>query len=382
MILADVQLPHDRVARLSREGDELFAVVLEGGVQTGPRFPVVPQTREAIEAVVRTVREFASRLPRPRRLTEKPRALSDDIRAAKGRPQRAIKPAAAPPTERAVGNLPSEVYGLLRGMEGQELGVVHAPHDGTVEGIRATAEALQSGATASYDWSGIQSQWIATGPDGRAGWAISPNLAHIDPVGSDEAAYTLGDLSRRPPPPLTIADEDIALVAKAEKSGALKKFLRGSPLNLTDAQDFFGVTSRDVMSAVDRSGEVLRLATTVVATEGEQGRRDARLPSLSTVYGLLNLHRLLAGRFAEELRVAQENLDVQGVRRKKPDIELLRRLNVMRWHEARKKGDERSVKKLREVDDTLSSKETSLRTVGDVLFHWKKIKRPYGGTSA
>lgn len=374
MILADVQLPHDRVARFSREGDELFAVVLEGGVQTGPRFPVVPQTREAIEAVVRAVREFASRLPRPRRSTE-PWALSDDIRAAKGRPQRAIKPAAAPPAARAVSNLPSEVYGLLRGMDGQELGVVHAPHDGTVEGIRETAETLQREATASYDWSGIKSQWIATGPDGRAGWAISPNLANIDPVGSDEAAYTLGDLSRRPPPPLTLAEEDIALVTKVKESGALKKFLRGSPLTYFDARDFFGVTSRDVMSAVDRSGEVLRLATVIVATEGEH---DPRLPSLSTVYGLLNLHRLLTGRFAEELRVAQEEADAQGVSRKKPDIELLRRLNVMRWHEARQKGDERRVETLRHVDDVLSSKKMAARIVGDVLHLWKKIERPYG----
>jgi hypothetical protein len=94
---------------------------------------------------------------------------------------------------------PSTVYGFLRDRPGHPLGVIDAPHDGTVPGIRAAAEALQARADREgWDWSGIQSQWIATGPDGRAGWAISPNLRHIDPVGSDAAAYTLGDLSRAP----------------------------------------------------------------------------------------------------------------------------------------------------------------------------------------
>lgn len=377
MILGDVELEHGRVARLFSEGGELFAVVLEGGVQTGPRFPVAQRTREAIAATVRVLREFTSRLPKPLPAT-KPWSLGDDIRPAKTRPEKAKK-AIAMFSKEGERHAPNQVYGLLRDMNGQSLGVVTAPHDGTVEGIRVAAEKLQMQATASHDWSGIQSQWIATGPDGRAGWAISPNLANINPVGSDEAAYTLGDLSRRPPPPLAIADEDVALVAKAEKSGALKKFLRGSPLNLADAQDFFGITSREVMSAVDRSGEVLRLATAIVASDGEH---DSRLPSLSTTYGLLNLHRLLASRFAEELRVAQENLDAQGVRRKQPDAALLRRLNTLRWHEAHQKGDQRSARKLREVDDALSSTKASARTVGDVLFNWQKIKRPYGNTSA
>lgn len=95
-----------------------------------------------------------------------------------------------------IGHLPNTVYGLLRDMRGRPIGVIHRPHDGTVEGIRAATGELQGRAYGS--WSGINSQWIATDERGRAGWAVSPNLALVYPAGSDGAAYVLGDLSRGP----------------------------------------------------------------------------------------------------------------------------------------------------------------------------------------
>jgi len=100
---------------------------------------------------------------------------------------------------RARAALPSTVYGRLRTTSGRDLAVVTEGHDGTVEGVRAAAARAQAKANREAPrWSGVQSSWIATDASGRAAWAISPNLAHVSPVGSDEAAYTLGDLSRAP----------------------------------------------------------------------------------------------------------------------------------------------------------------------------------------
>lgn len=110
----------------------------------------------------------------------------------------------APAPPRRSGHAPFTVYYFLRSRDGIPLDVIQAPHNGTVPSIREAAKRLQHEAADAYDHSFAGSQMIATDGQGAAGWAISPNLAHINPVGSDEAAYTLGDLSRAPaaaPPP-------------------------------------------------------------------------------------------------------------------------------------------------------------------------------------
>jgi len=113
----------------------------------------------------------------------------------------------APAPSRRPGHAPFTVYYFLRSRDGFAIDVLQAPHNGTVENIREAATRLQHEAADAYDHSFAGSQMIATDGQGGAGWAISPNLAHINPVGSDEAAYTLGDLSRAPvaaPPAPTV----------------------------------------------------------------------------------------------------------------------------------------------------------------------------------
>ena len=99
----------------------------------------------------------------------------------------------------SAGHDPNTVYLLARNLRGEAMEVFSDRHDGTVAGIREAARFLQSGADAEiHDWSMTASQLVATDEHGRAGWVVSPNLAHISRVGTDAAAYTLGDLSRAP----------------------------------------------------------------------------------------------------------------------------------------------------------------------------------------
>lgn len=97
--------------------------------------------------------------------------------------------------------------------------------------------------------------------------------------------------------PLT--DEDLNTAAALERSEALKKFRRGSPLVFADACAFWKVTKARGATAPARldATEVLLKR----ALEGWDTAPKGRLPSLSTCYGLLNLHRLMASRFAAEV---------------------------------------------------------------------------------
>lgn len=95
---------------------------------------------------------------------------------------------------------PNTVYLEVVAMSGQKLSIVSVPHDGTIESIREGAKATRNEAFAMFpDASNAGSRSMATGPDGKAAWAISPNFLYISPVGSDDAAYILGDVSRAPP---------------------------------------------------------------------------------------------------------------------------------------------------------------------------------------
>lgn len=87
--------------------------------------------------------------------------------------------------------LPNTVYGVLRDRSGNLLGYMHRGHDGTDAGMKAATLAAQHAADrAGYDWSGINSQWIATDGKGKPAWKISHNTAVIDavPGGSAERA--------------------------------------------------------------------------------------------------------------------------------------------------------------------------------------------------
>ena len=85
------------------------------------------------------------------------------------------------------------------------------------------------------------------------------------------------------------------------KGDALRKFLRGSPLSFADACVFWGISQSRPAGAQQRLDATEELLKRVVDSLGTEGATDGRLPSLSTCYGLLNLHRLMLGRFSREL---------------------------------------------------------------------------------
>lgn len=94
---------------------------------------------------------------------------------------------------------------------------------------------------------------------------------------------------------------DVALCAALAKSDALRKFLRGSPLTFTDACAFWGISPKHLDGASSRLDEVDTRLNRAVQAFPDDGPAPDVLPPLSTCYGLLNLHRLMRGRFSREL---------------------------------------------------------------------------------
>ena len=80
---------------------------------------------------------------------------------------------------------------------GNRVGVVHTRHDGSDKSMRDANDELRAELD-NYGASNIQSRSGATDENGKMSWIISPNGQSIDPVGSDEAAYTLGNTDKKP----------------------------------------------------------------------------------------------------------------------------------------------------------------------------------------
>lgn len=108
-----------------------------------------------------------------------------------------------------------------------------------------------------------------------------------------------------PAKPEPLAPHEVLGVNLLAKSDAIRKFLRVSPLTFTDACAFWGVSRKRPTDAVPRAETTGALLTRVVESLGVEGPVDSKLPSLSTCYGLLNLHRLMASRFAKELEATR-----------------------------------------------------------------------------
>ncbi len=108
-------------------------------------------------------------------------------------------------------------------------------------------------------------------------------------------------------PSTTLAPHEVVAVGVIAKGDALRKFLRGSPLTFGDACSFWGITTRTT-GAQQKVDAIEDLLKRVVESFGSEGATDPRLPSLSTCYGLLNLHRLMTGRFARELEAMKTQL--------------------------------------------------------------------------
>jgi len=84
----------------------------------------------------------------------------------------------------------------VRDRDGNRLGTVVEPHDGTPAGILAAARRASGQMFINYaSASNIQSRIGATDVDGAPRWSISPNFRHLAEVGTDEARYTWGDLT-------------------------------------------------------------------------------------------------------------------------------------------------------------------------------------------
>ncbi len=103
-------------------------------------------------------------------------------------------------------------------------------------------------------------------------------------------------------PVVTLAPQEIMAVGVIAKGDALRKFLRGSPLTFGDACAFWGITAGRTSNVQEKLDVVEDLLKRVVESFGAEGTPvDPRMPSLSTCYGLLNLHRLMLTRFQREL---------------------------------------------------------------------------------
>lgn len=108
-------------------------------------------------------------------------------------------------------------------------------------------------------------------------------------------------------PSTTLAANEVLAVGVIAKGDALRKFLRGSPLTFADACSFWGISPR-TSGAHEKVEGVGGLLERVVESFGSEGATDPRLPPLSTCYGLLNLHRLMLGRFSRELEAMKAQL--------------------------------------------------------------------------
>ncbi len=111
-----------------------------------------------------------------------------------------------------------------------------------------------------------------------------------------------------PRPTVVLAPHEVLAVGAIAKGDALRKFLRGSPLNFGDACSFWGVIPGRTTGVQQKLDAVEDLLKRVVESFGAEGATDPRLPPLSTCYGLLNLHRLMLGRFARELEAMKVQL--------------------------------------------------------------------------
>ena len=81
----------------------------------------------------------------------------------------------------------------VRDADGNGIGIVAEPHDGTESGIVAAAQRATDRMFIDYaDASNIQSRMIATDESGKAVWCISPNFRRMAQIGTDEALEILG----------------------------------------------------------------------------------------------------------------------------------------------------------------------------------------------
>ncbi len=195
-----------------------------------------------------------------------------------------------------------------------------------------TYQVTRKGRVVAKQLAGVQSAVV--GEAGDEAEAAPPRPARATPirvVGSEETA---GVVKARPPraekakvpkvavvteaprkatPAVTLSTTDLHALGMIAKAEALRKFLRGSPLSFNDACHFWGISTSMrpamVQQRLDGTAELLKRA---VESFGDDGPSDPRMPTLSTCYGLFNLHRLMTEKFSRELDALRLPLAASG----------------------------------------------------------------------
>jgi len=115
------------------------------------------------------------------------------------------KPAELPRAETKVPTVkstfpPNSVIRDVRDTNGNKLGQIVEPYDGTEKGAKEAAQKASKRMDSEYaDASHIQSRIGATDENGNSKWVVSPNFVHVVPANTPEAAYIFGDVSQTPP---------------------------------------------------------------------------------------------------------------------------------------------------------------------------------------
>jgi diguanylate cyclase (GGDEF)-like protein len=89
---------------------------------------------------------------------------------------------------------PNQVYAMIRGRDGEVLRVEKRPYDGSEADAIRVARSIRDEIASDPEVSNINTLTGATGPDGKARWAIPPNGSKVAAAGSEEAAYIGGRL--------------------------------------------------------------------------------------------------------------------------------------------------------------------------------------------
>ena len=98
---------------------------------------------------------------------------------------------------------PNSVMMIVRDRDGEEIGRIAAPHDGTTAGMKKAANELTERAEQEYggEWSNVNSTTGASDHTGTPKFVISPNRNHVNPIESDAGKYSMGLLDYAPKGP-------------------------------------------------------------------------------------------------------------------------------------------------------------------------------------
>lgn len=91
----------------------------------------------------------------------------------------------------------SSVIRELRDFDGKFITVICKPHNGDFEDMLESTKDIEKEMHYIYEASHVNSRILATDESGKPKWAISPNLLHIAEIGTDEAQYIWGDITKR-----------------------------------------------------------------------------------------------------------------------------------------------------------------------------------------